>query len=115
MDFIQDPRTLADLTFSEAEKQQQIPRGPEDPEEILHPLREAANRVGREVEKFAEVLDGYNPKRATAQDEKHKIAVGLIEQFHNIATETVKRLREQSETNWSLLANPADISKHRST
>ncbi|KAF4631550.1 hypothetical protein G7Y89_g6588 [Cudoniella acicularis] len=68
---------------------------PEDHEDILHPLREAANRVGREVEKFAEVLDGYNPLRATAQDEKYEMTLELIELYHGIAIDTLERLREQ--------------------
>jgi nuclear pore complex protein Nup107 len=66
---------------------------PEDHEDILHPLREAANRVGREVERFAEVLDRYNPQRATASDEKHEMTVDLIELYHGVAVETVGRLR----------------------
>ncbi|KAE9376803.1 hypothetical protein N431DRAFT_401256 [Stipitochalara longipes BDJ] len=68
---------------------------PEDHEDILHPLREAANRVGREVEKFAEILDRYNPQRATASDEKHEMTVELIGLYHEAAAETVKRLREK--------------------
>ncbi|RDW71956.1 hypothetical protein BP5796_07990 [Coleophoma crateriformis] len=69
--------------------------GPEDHEDILHPLREAANRVGREVERFAEVLDGYNPQRATAESEKHEMTIDLIDHYHNIALDTLDRLREQ--------------------
>ncbi|TAQ83577.1 hypothetical protein B7494_g8097 [Chlorociboria aeruginascens] len=36
------------------EYEKQAYEAPEDHEDILHPLREAANRVGREVERFAE-------------------------------------------------------------
>lgn len=68
---------------------------PEDHEDILHPLREAANRVGREVERFAEVLDRYNPQRATVSEEKHEIIVDLIDLYHTIAVETVDRLRDE--------------------
>ena len=68
---------------------------PEDHEDILHPLREAANRVGREVEKFAEILDRYNPQRATASDKKHEMVVELIEIYYDAAAETVKRLRDE--------------------
>jgi nuclear pore complex protein Nup107 len=68
---------------------------PEDHEDILHPLREAANRVGREVEKFAEILDRYNPQRATASHKKHEMAVELIEIYYDAAAETVKRLRDE--------------------
>jgi nuclear pore complex protein Nup107 len=68
---------------------------PEDHEDILHPLREAANRVGREVERFAEVLDTYNPQRATAQEERHEMAIDLIDLYHGVATDTVDRLRDR--------------------
>jgi nuclear pore complex protein Nup107 len=70
---------------------------PEDNEDVLHPLREAANRVGREVERFAEVLDGYNPLRATERDEKYEITIDLIDLYYTIALETAARLRDQHE------------------
>ena len=68
-------------------------RSAEETEAILHPLRETANRVGREVERFAEVLDGYNPQRTTDQDERHDMMVDLIDLYLEIATETVEKLR----------------------
>jgi nuclear pore complex protein Nup107 len=71
--------------------------GPEDHEDILHPLREAANRVGREVEKFAEVLDGYNPLQATQKEHRHALTLDLIDEYHAIARDTLSRLREQHE------------------
>ncbi|TVY83378.1 Nucleoporin [Lachnellula suecica] len=70
---------------------------PEDHEHILHPLREAANRVGREVEKFAEVLDGYNPQQVETKDEKYEMVMELLGQYHDTALETVERLREKHE------------------
>jgi nuclear pore complex protein Nup107 len=70
----------------------------EDHEDILHPLREAANRVGREVERFAEVLDGYNPLKATAQDEKHEMVIDLINLYHGIALQTLESLRDRHAT-----------------
>lgn len=69
--------------------------GPEDHEDILHPLREAANRVGHEVEQFAKVLDGYNPLQATAKDERYDMTLELIDLYHSIALETVESLRER--------------------
>ncbi len=63
----------------------------------MHPLREAANRVGREVERFAEALDGYNPLRATARDEKYEMTIDLIDVYLNIALDTLGRLREQHD------------------
>lgn len=67
----------------------------EDHEDILHPLREAANRVGREVERFAEVLDGYNPQRANSVGERQDMMVELIEEYRNIAQDAVGRLQEK--------------------
>lgn len=62
-------------------------------EALLHPLKDAANRVGREVEKFAEVLDRYNPLRADNPIEKKEMAFELIEEYHAISVKTVERLR----------------------
>jgi nuclear pore complex protein Nup107 len=87
-------RTTADQPALDHGRPQQL-EGPEDHEDILHPLREAANRVGREVEKFAEVLDGYNPLRANDKEEKHARTVDLIDQYHAIARDAATRLREQ--------------------
>jgi len=67
----------------------------ENHEDILHPLREAANRVGREVERFAEVLDGYNPLKAIDDVDKKDMTFDLIDSYHDIALETVKRLRAE--------------------
>lgn len=67
----------------------------DDHEDILHPLREAANRVGREVERFAEVLDGYNPQRANSARERQDMMVELIEEYRNIAQDAVGRLQEK--------------------
>ena len=50
--------------------------------------------MGREVERFAEVLDGYNPLKATNDEEKHDMTIELIELYHGIAIETVERLHE---------------------
>lgn len=67
----------------------------DDHEDILHPLREAANRIGREVERFAEVLDEYNPLKAADKTEREDMACDLIDMCREIALETVDRLREQ--------------------
>ncbi|PBP22516.1 hypothetical protein BUE80_DR006503 [Diplocarpon rosae] len=66
----------------------------EEVDAILHPLRQAANRVGREVERFAEVLDRYNPQRATEDEDRHGMMVDLIELYHEIAVDTVEDLRK---------------------
>jgi len=68
---------------------------PEDNEDILHPLREAANRVGREVERFAEVLDEYNPVRAGDDLPDLDTTFGLLEGYNRIAAETLRTLRHR--------------------
>lgn len=85
-------------------------RGPEDHEDILHPLKEAANRVGREVEQFAEALDRYNPRRATEADEKHEMMIDLIKLFHQVAVDTVRSLRRDHA---SERRNKDDIRRRR--
>lgn len=66
-----------------------------DHEDILHPLRTAADRVGRQVELFAEVLDRYNPGRGATEDERREMTVGLIEHYHSIASETAQKLHRR--------------------
>ncbi|KAG9246312.1 107-domain-containing protein [Calycina marina] len=65
---------------------------PEDTEDILHPLREAANRVGREVERFAEVLDQYNPGRVKEKAD-FGTAMSLLDGYQNITMATLRTLR----------------------
>ena len=67
----------------------------EDNEDILHPLREAANRVGREVERFAEVLDEYNPVRASDDLSDLETTFGLVNGYSKIAAETLRTLRHR--------------------
>lgn len=67
----------------------------EDNEDILHPLRETANRVGREVERFAEVLDEYNPVRVMDELPDYETTFGLVQGYNNIAAETLKSLRHR--------------------
>lgn len=86
---------LSGLSLTSKEYENQPPlTSPEDHEDILHPLREAANRVGREVERFAEVLDAYNPKRATEEDERREMMFDLIDLYHGVAKDTVQRLEK---------------------
>lgn len=66
-------------------------------DDILHPLREAANRVGREVERFAEVLDEYNPLKANEDSEQHEMVYDMVVMFYGIAVETTDRLRKHHE------------------
>lgn len=70
-------------------------RDPVEDEYSLHPLRDTATRVGREVERFAEALDGYNPMRADDEAEKYDMAIELINVYHDTALRTLQRLRKQ--------------------
>lgn len=71
---------------------------PGETEAVLYPLQDAANRVGNEVEKFAEFLDGYNPLRVTDGDERREMAFDLIELYHQTALDTLDRLRDRHES-----------------
>lgn len=71
------------------------PSEEEDVDEIVHPLREAATRVGREVERFARSLDLYNPINAADGNERYNMALDLIDLYHSDALHTVKRLRRK--------------------
>ncbi|KAG4032097.1 hypothetical protein MFRU_007g00110 [Monilinia fructicola] len=71
---------------------------PGETEAVLYPLQDAANRVGNEVEKFAEFLDGYNPLRVTDGDERREMAFDLIEIYHRTALDTLDRLRDRHES-----------------
>lgn len=89
-------REISERFGLDYERQNQLDT-PEDSDDVLHPLRDAANRVGREVERFAEAMDGYNPLRATTRDEKYEMTMDLIDLYYNIALDTLTRLREQHE------------------
>ncbi|EDO04368.1 hypothetical protein SS1G_06851 [Sclerotinia sclerotiorum 1980 UF-70] len=67
-------------------------------EAVLYPLQDAANRVGNEVEKFAEFLDGYNPLRVADGDERREMAFDLIELYHKTALDTLDQLRDRHES-----------------
>ncbi|KHJ35159.1 putative nuclear pore complex protein [Erysiphe necator] len=70
-------------------------RGPEDEDDVLHPLRATVDRVGTEVEQFAQILDRFNPQRITDKTERQEMMFELIDKFHNIALKTVDSLREK--------------------
>lgn len=66
--------------------------------DALHPLRDIAERVGREVELFAEKLDTWKPPQDAAQDVKAKAVRNLVSEYIAIAEATVAKLaREHGE------------------
>lgn len=63
--------------------------------EAVHPLRTMAERVGKEVELFAEQLDQFRPKMQTDDVEvKREATLELVGEYHSIASQTVQRLRK---------------------
>ena len=67
-----------------------------DVHRVLHPLQATADRVGKQVEKFAETLDRLGSKRdRTANDCRDVLP--LVREYEKIAAETVKRLRKYHE------------------
>ncbi len=83
------------LIYAASQPSPALIEGTEAHNDILYPLREAANRVGREVEKFAEALDGYNPLQASNEAEKYEMTFDLLDAYHDIATKAANRLRGQ--------------------
>lgn len=63
-----------------------------DVEEAFHPLRTVADRVGLQVEQFAETLDKYNLKKRHNKRVDHKGVLDLVRDYKRIALETAKRL-----------------------
>jgi len=68
-----------------------------NPDPILKPLRETADRVGREVEEFAEKLDSWRTQTGTEPKDRRKAAFGLARDYRNIAQNAVDRLTEENE------------------
>lgn len=64
-------------------------------DEALHPLREMAERVGREVETFAERLDEFL-EHLPAQDKFNAVLV-LVEEFKHIAKDAAFQLEESNQ------------------
>jgi len=60
--------------------------------DALSPLRALAERVGREVELFAEKLDTWKPTNDADADVKVKAVGRLVSEYMNIAEATVTRL-----------------------
>lgn len=65
-----------------------------DVEEAFHPLRVVADRVGQQVEEFAETLDKFNAKKQQHKRVNHQHVVDLVGEYKGIALDTVKRLEK---------------------
>ena len=67
-----------------------------DVHRALHPLQSTADRVGRQVEQFAESLDRLSSQtKSQVKDCRHVLP--LVQEYEKIAADTVKRLRRFHE------------------
>lgn len=65
---------------------------------MLKPLRETADRVGREVEIFAEKLDSWKTQAGLDPKERRKAAFGLVHDYAAFAQEAVDHLNKEHKT-----------------
>lgn len=63
--------------------------------QLITPLQIAAERVGREVEKFAEQLERLNPAKQSHPQERYESALELVDEYESIANAAVDRLKKQ--------------------
>ena len=68
-----------------------------DVHRALHPLQATADRVGKQVEKFAETLDRMSGQRQQSQAKDCRHVLPLVCEYERIATDTVKRLKRYHE------------------
>lgn len=59
----------------------------------LHPLRATADRVGKQVEQFAEHLDRYNERRVARRHKDCREVMPLVSEYRKIARDTVQYLK----------------------
>lgn len=69
------------------------PRTNSDVLNSLHPLRATAERVGKQVERFAEHLDRYNEQRLARKHKDCRDVLPLVNKYMEIACDTVTYLR----------------------
>jgi nuclear pore complex protein Nup107 len=62
----------------------------------LQPLRAMADRVGKEVERFAEQVDDWRMKGSDNEKTRYKATVVMVGKFKDIADSKVKELKKQS-------------------
>ncbi|KAF2744223.1 nuclear pore complex protein-like protein Nup107 [Sporormia fimetaria CBS 119925] len=64
-------------------------------EDPLQPLRAMADRVGKEVELFAERVDQWHTQGNDSDKARYRNTLRLVERFKELADSTVEELREQ--------------------
>jgi len=62
----------------------------------LQPLRAMADRVGKEVEKFAERVDHWHTHGNESANAKYHTTVKLVDKFRDLAESTVRELKKKS-------------------
>lgn len=63
------------------------------PNDPLQPLRAMADRVGKEVEKFAERVDHWHTHGKDSATTKHQATVNMVGHFRDVAESQVKELK----------------------
>ena len=63
----------------------------------FYPLQSTADRVGREVERFAEKVDQWNNHRNGSSKERYEATVTLVDDLQKITDSAVARLRKQQQ------------------
>ncbi|KAI9829791.1 MAG: Nucleoporin nup84 [Phylliscum demangeonii] len=71
------------------------PITPEEYEELYNPLQDTAERVGPELERFAEQLEQLQPRREENPQKRYDRGVELVEEYQKIAQGAVDRLRKE--------------------
>lgn len=83
----------AELSDTDMEPTSPTPQTFSDLRRTLHPLRATAERVGKQVEQFAEHLDRYNEQRTKSKDKHCRDVLPLVNHYRNAADATVENLR----------------------
>ncbi|KAI9750668.1 MAG: hypothetical protein M4579_006364 [Chaenotheca gracillima] len=72
-----------------------ILQGTSEYEEELFPLKATADRVGREVEKFAEQLDKLSSLVHDKPEDKRENVLMLVDEYQDLARDAIDRLRRR--------------------
>jgi nuclear pore complex protein Nup107 len=75
----------------------------DDVEEALFPLKRIVDRVGKQIEEFAQKLDQFKPTDEGSTP--HQKACALIREYQEVAQKTVEELRKSHQSNKNTLSN----------
>ncbi|KAI9790262.1 MAG: Nucleoporin nup84 [Peltula sp. TS41687] len=71
------------------------PMSPDQYDRLIQPLQTTAERVGREVEEFAEKLERLHPYNEKDKRKRYEKALALADEYYKLAKESVDRLRQK--------------------